>query len=74
MASVGSPQHDGFSLTYFTSGLGFGEWGERSRRAGDGTAWVVDFTNGIVSRGDKISNTFGGLAWCVRGPMQESTY
>ena len=38
-------------------------WSAASIPRSPGTAWVVDFTNGIVSRGDKISNTFGRLAW-----------
>jgi Protein of unknown function (DUF1566) len=35
-------------------------------------AWVVAFSDGTVGVGNKTSERF--QVWCVRGPMQESTY
>lgn len=56
----------------FTGVQSAGYWSASTNAVDPTAAWHVDFGNGIVSLVFKTG--FVRYAWCVRGPMQESSY
>ncbi len=68
------PGGQAFVPPVFTFAGGFvAPWWTATTMAPDpGTAWTVDDRGHIITSGGKQFGT--NLAWCVRGPMQESVY